>query len=105
MPFQQSGQDLHSLQARAATSAAAAGARTAAPGRGARSNSGAHGLLDSATPSSGVSSRLTVFRGASAKAEPEGLGAGAQCLPQSTEGAGGALPLEPSCTPVIRNVF
>ena len=104
MPIQQSGQDLHSLQARAA-SVAAAGARTAAPERGALSNSGAHVLLDSATPSSGASSRLTVLHGASARAEPEGLGAGATCLPRSAEGAGGALPLEPSCTLVIRNVF
>lgn len=42
----------------------------AAPEPGALSNSGAHVLLDSVTPSSGVSSRLTVFRGASARAEP-----------------------------------
>ena len=58
-------------------------------------------MLDSATPSSGVSSRLTVFHGASDRAEPEVLGAGATCLPRSAEGAEGAegaLSLAPTCT-------
>ena len=96
MPVQQSGQDLHSLQARAATSAVAEGAGRQLRGTGSGATVGL--MLDSATPSSGVSSRLTVFHGASDRAEPEVLGAGATCLPRSAEGAEGALSLAPTCT-------